>query len=232
MIGPDAAPARLEIMSFTGVPATPRTADPVGITRIVFAADDPAATRKTLLAAGAEDLGNGLLRGPVGVEIDLVPAGGTRGERRDRKADTDHHRRDRQRQQRAVHRDRGRAERRAGAPDREAVAHRRDAAHRQRRVLRRGHPSTARAGHRRRPAAPLRGRAAPVPREGEPRAGVAVGEPPGRAGRLARRAGLRVPPVHAEPGARPRGLLGAAHPTGASTTACRCSPPWNGCSTR
>jgi len=77
MIGPDAAPARLEIMSFTGVPATPRTADPVGITRIVFAADDPAATRKTLLAAGAEDLGNGLLRGPVGVEIDLVPAGGT-----------------------------------------------------------------------------------------------------------------------------------------------------------
>ncbi|HEY8533119.1 MAG TPA: FAD-dependent oxidoreductase [Micromonospora sp.] len=77
LVGPDAAPARLEIMSFTGVPVTPRTAEPVGITRIVFAADDPSATRQALLAAGAEDLGDGVLRGPVGVEIALVPAAET-----------------------------------------------------------------------------------------------------------------------------------------------------------
>ena len=73
LVGPDEAPARLEIMSFKGVPATDAVDGPVPASRrIVFAADDPAATRQTLLAAGAEDLGGGLLRGPAGVEIALV----------------------------------------------------------------------------------------------------------------------------------------------------------------
>ena len=74
LIGPDEAPARLEIMSFKGVPTTERSRPATGIKRILFAADDPAATRQTLLAAGAEDLGGGLLRGPAGVEIELVGA--------------------------------------------------------------------------------------------------------------------------------------------------------------
>lgn len=74
LIGPDEAPARLEIMSFKGVPATERSPDSTGIKRILFAADDPSTTRQTLLAAGAEDLGGGLLRGPAGVEIALVEA--------------------------------------------------------------------------------------------------------------------------------------------------------------
>ena len=77
MVGPEHQPARLEIMSFTGVPTRDRSADPVGIRRLVLVADDPAATRDALLAVGAEELGDGVLRGPVGVEIELV-ADGTR----------------------------------------------------------------------------------------------------------------------------------------------------------
>jgi len=72
LVGPDEAPARVEIMSFAGVTATDRGDDPVGIRRIVFAADDPAADRARLLAAGATELDGGLLRGPAGVEIALV----------------------------------------------------------------------------------------------------------------------------------------------------------------
>ncbi|MGA3564482.1 hypothetical protein [Melissospora conviva] len=72
LVGPDEAPARVEIMSFTGVTAADRGDDPVGIRRIVFVADDPAADRAVLIAAGAQELDGGLLRGPAGVEIALV----------------------------------------------------------------------------------------------------------------------------------------------------------------
>jgi len=72
MVGPEHQPARLEIMSFTGVPTRDRSADPVGIRRLVLVADDPAATRDALIAVGAAELGDGVLRGPVGVEIEIV----------------------------------------------------------------------------------------------------------------------------------------------------------------
>ena len=72
LVGPDEAPARVEIMSFAGVEAADRSADPTGIRRIVFAVDDPDADRAALLAAGAQELGGGVLRGPAGVEITLV----------------------------------------------------------------------------------------------------------------------------------------------------------------
>lgn len=74
MMGSDQASARLEIMSFTGVTAVDRSADPVGIQRLVFVADDPEASRAAMLAAGAESIGPDLVRGPAGVEIQVVPA--------------------------------------------------------------------------------------------------------------------------------------------------------------
>lgn len=72
MIGPESRAARLEIMSFTGVPSVDRSADPAGIRRLVFVASDVAAAREALLGAGAEALEDGLLRGPVGVEIEII----------------------------------------------------------------------------------------------------------------------------------------------------------------
>lgn len=74
MVGSDQASARLEIMSFTGVAAADRSADPVGIQRLVFVADDPQAAVAAMLAAGATSIGADLVRGPVGVEIQVVPA--------------------------------------------------------------------------------------------------------------------------------------------------------------
>lgn len=74
MMGSDQASARLEIMSFTGVTAVDRSADPVGIQRLVFVADDPEASCAAMLAAGAEPIGPDLVRGPAGVEIQVVPA--------------------------------------------------------------------------------------------------------------------------------------------------------------
>jgi hypothetical protein len=72
LVGPDHEAARLEVMSFTGVPTIDRSGDGIGITRLVFVADDPGATREALVAAGAQELGDGVLRGPVGVEIEVV----------------------------------------------------------------------------------------------------------------------------------------------------------------
>jgi hypothetical protein len=74
MVGSDQASARLEIMSFTGVQAADRSADPVGIQRLVFVADDPEASCAAMVAAGAEPIGPALVRGPAGVEIEVVPA--------------------------------------------------------------------------------------------------------------------------------------------------------------
>lgn len=74
MVGSDQASARLEIMSFTGVEAVDRSADPVGIQRLVFVADDPEAAYAAMVTAGAEPVGPALVRGPAGVEIQVVSA--------------------------------------------------------------------------------------------------------------------------------------------------------------
>ncbi|MFD1824070.1 VOC family protein [Mumia zhuanghuii] len=71
MGGPEHRPARLEIMSFTGV-AGQRTDAGGGVQRIVYFCDDVAATREALIAAGAEQADDGTLRGPAGLEIALV----------------------------------------------------------------------------------------------------------------------------------------------------------------
>ncbi|GEM_PF-1676797 len=77
LVGPDQAPARLEIMSFEGIAgAADRTNDPVGIQRLVFEVDDVADSRATLIEAGAVELSNSNLRGPAGVELELVEIGG------------------------------------------------------------------------------------------------------------------------------------------------------------
>lgn len=72
MVGPKQDSARLEIMSFEGVRGVDRSADPVGIQRLVFVAEDPDATYVAMLAGGADSMGPRLVRGPVGVEIQLV----------------------------------------------------------------------------------------------------------------------------------------------------------------
>ena len=72
LVGPNQGPARLEIMSFTGVPSVDRSAAPVGIQRLVFVADDTQAAYAALLAAGAEPVSPLVVRGPVGVEIQVV----------------------------------------------------------------------------------------------------------------------------------------------------------------
>ena len=72
LVGPDQASARLEIMSFTGVPTVDRSADRVGIQRLVFVAGDPPAAHAALIAAGAEPVSPLVVRGPVGVEIEVV----------------------------------------------------------------------------------------------------------------------------------------------------------------
>lgn len=71
LAGSDLAPTRLMLTAFSNT--TRATTDPartVGIRRITFAAD-PAALQQRLVQAGATVLGDGLLRGPVGVEIEL-----------------------------------------------------------------------------------------------------------------------------------------------------------------
>lgn len=70
--GPDHQPARLELMSFTGTPSVDRREARQGITRLTFACDDVAATRKALEAAGARTLPDGALEGPVGTVLELV----------------------------------------------------------------------------------------------------------------------------------------------------------------
>ncbi len=72
LVGPGHQPARLEIMSFTGVPTVDRSADPVGVRRLVLVAADPEAAREAMVAAGAEALGDGVLLGPAGVELQVV----------------------------------------------------------------------------------------------------------------------------------------------------------------
>ena len=72
MGGPDHLPARFEIMSFRGTPTRDLSDEPVGLRRLVFVCDDAEATRDALVAAGGELLGDGAVRGPVGVILELV----------------------------------------------------------------------------------------------------------------------------------------------------------------
>lgn len=72
LVGPEQGSARLELMSFTGVESTDRSQDPVGIQRLVFVVDDVQQSHAALVGAGAESLAPDLVRGPVGVEIQLV----------------------------------------------------------------------------------------------------------------------------------------------------------------
>lgn len=71
MGGTDHLPARFEIMSFSGVDTVDRSGEDVGIQRLVWVCDDAAATRAALVAAGAEEVDENTLRGPVGVLITL-----------------------------------------------------------------------------------------------------------------------------------------------------------------
>lgn len=73
LVGPDQAPARLEIMSFTGVPTRDGSSSaPVGIRRLVFVADEPQVTHDAMLRAGGEQVSALVVRGPAGVEIEVV----------------------------------------------------------------------------------------------------------------------------------------------------------------
>jgi len=74
LMGPAQEPARLEIMSFEGVPVRDRSTDRAGLRRLVFAADDPRASYDALVAAGATPVTADVVRGPVGVEIQVTAA--------------------------------------------------------------------------------------------------------------------------------------------------------------
>ncbi|MFA1550296.1 VOC family protein [Actinomadura chokoriensis] len=74
LVSPGHAPARLEIMSFTGVDAADLSESRLGLRRLVFASDDPGATLADLVKAGGAPLGASTLRGPSGIEIELRAA--------------------------------------------------------------------------------------------------------------------------------------------------------------
>ncbi len=71
LVSADQAPARLEIMSFTGVEARDLSDRPLGLRRLVFAAADPAASAAALEASGGVRIGAHTVRGPAGVEVEL-----------------------------------------------------------------------------------------------------------------------------------------------------------------
>ncbi|MBX6748818.1 MAG: hypothetical protein IRY85_03970 [Micromonosporaceae bacterium] len=74
LMGPAQEAARVEIMSFEGVPIRDRSIDRSGIRRLVFAADQPRESYDALVAAGATPMAADVVRGPVGVEIQVVAA--------------------------------------------------------------------------------------------------------------------------------------------------------------
>jgi len=75
LVSADQAPARLEIMSFTGVEARDLSDRPLGLRRLVFAADDPDASAAALEASGGVRIGERVVRGPAGVEVELRRTG-------------------------------------------------------------------------------------------------------------------------------------------------------------
>ncbi|WP_106398847.1 VOC family protein [Actinocorallia populi] len=79
LVSADQAPARLEIMSFTGVEARDLSGRPLGLRRLVFAAADPDASEAALLACGGVRVGDRVVRGPAGVEVELRRSGAEKG---------------------------------------------------------------------------------------------------------------------------------------------------------
>ncbi|GAA0949541.1 hypothetical protein [Actinocorallia libanotica] len=75
LVSADQAPARLEIMSFTGVEARDLSGRPLGLRRLVFAAADPDATAAALRVCGGVPVGERVVRGPAGVEVELRRSG-------------------------------------------------------------------------------------------------------------------------------------------------------------
>lgn len=72
----DQAPARLELMQFSGVPEAPLRHRSVGLARLSFVCpmSDQPPTRARLVDAGATMSDRDRLRGPAGILIDLVEA--------------------------------------------------------------------------------------------------------------------------------------------------------------
>ncbi|GII86145.1 hypothetical protein Ssi03_41350 [Sphaerisporangium siamense] len=77
LLSADQAPARFEIMSFTGVEAADLSDRPLGLRRVVFATGDPAAMAERLVAHGGVRLGERLVHGPAGLEVELREPPGT-----------------------------------------------------------------------------------------------------------------------------------------------------------
>ncbi|MEV0973548.1 hypothetical protein [Microtetraspora glauca] len=71
LVSADQAPARLEIMSFTGVDAADLSDRPLGLRRVVFAAEDPVSLITALEACGGDRVGEHVVRGPGGLEVEL-----------------------------------------------------------------------------------------------------------------------------------------------------------------
>ncbi len=68
----DEAPARFELMQFSGVPDGKVAGRTLGLRRLAFACSGDS-VHERLVAAGAESIGPRLVRGPDGVEIELRP---------------------------------------------------------------------------------------------------------------------------------------------------------------
>ena len=172
MVGSDQASARLEIMSFTGVPAADRSRRPGRHPAPGLRGRRPAGRRRG-------DAGRRRRRRSVLTSCADPSASRSRSSPRELRARGD--RRRRCRRWRPRHHDRCRRSWRRRAPGREAAAARRDAAHRQRRVLRRRQPASAAARHRGLPGTPLRRGHDAVARPGRQGPRLALGEQPGPA---------------------------------------------------
>jgi hypothetical protein len=68
----DQSPARMEIMSFSGVEGENRREFPIGLRRLVFASDDVEGTMTALEKHGGRRLGFNLIGGPDGLEVQIL----------------------------------------------------------------------------------------------------------------------------------------------------------------
>lgn len=71
LVSGDQAPARVEIMSFTGVPAEDLSARELGLRGLVFATDDVDRTAEALQTHGGVRIDDRVLRGPAGLRVEL-----------------------------------------------------------------------------------------------------------------------------------------------------------------
>lgn len=69
--GRDHLPARLELMSFSGVSASNREGTSTGIQRLIYVCDDVESTKEALLKRGGKLLGDNELLGPEGIVLEL-----------------------------------------------------------------------------------------------------------------------------------------------------------------